>query len=203
MRLAACLVEGDDDDLSSRPHPRGICVRRISSDDGVTPVNNPAARRTCWPSTGSHERCWYISQGGAASSYTSRWCVTLPHTCIISHRHVNNAGILFTPTKIFARENFYPRKLSIDAVFPQTRKFNTTKIRTLTVMGIRKSCQLPWQSACNGTWHIYMHAELAIYLMVVERVVQCIATLRMTYVCMWPCMWPGGRRTWILGPRLR
>ena len=54
-----------------------------------------------------------------------------PMHCYLREKHWHP---LYIHAKIYTRENLYPRKLSIDAVFFKTRKFNTAKISTHTVL---------------------------------------------------------------------
>ena len=127
----------------SRRHPSGTGVRRNSSVDGVTPINNPDACRTCWVS------------------------YRLPRTMLVARRSFPPAkagqgncgkealarGLFYltfdTSMHYFSREkhwhsfytgkNLYPRKLSIDTISPKMRKFNTTKICTLTVASLHQN----------------------------------------------------------------
>ena len=64
MRLVACLVETTT--ISNAvTHPKGIGAGWISSDDGVTPINNPGTRITCWAS--SRFSRTMLVHGGAAT----------------------------------------------------------------------------------------------------------------------------------------
>ena len=123
----SCMSSGDDDDLGRTLGRTGVL--QSSSDDRVTPINNPTARGTCWASYRlaktllvARWSCHPVKEGqgdyGEEALARRLWgggpyqepclpladALPLPHPCIISH--VNNTGILFVAAKIYTHKNY-------------------------------------------------------------------------------------------------
>ena len=106
----SCMSSADDDDLDR------ILGGPVSNE--VTPINNPAARRTCWASYRlprtmlvSRRSCHRAKAGqGNCREEALEGLVYLSLMRYLCHihalfSHVNNAGIRFTPANIYTRES--------------------------------------------------------------------------------------------------